>query len=91
MRAVIIEAHGGRDQLRYVEDLPIPEVTGGQVRVRVRAAALNRLDLWVRNGWEGIKLPLPHILGADAAGEVDAFAPDISGLQVGDRVVINPA
>lgn len=90
MQAVIIEAHGGIDQLRYVEDLPIPDVGAGQVRVRVRAAALNRLDIWVRNGWEGIKLPLPHILGADAAGEVDAIAPDVSGLQVGDRVVINP-
>ncbi|HRE49361.1 MAG TPA: zinc-binding dehydrogenase [Aggregatilineales bacterium] len=90
MRAVIIQAHGGVDQLRYIEDFPTPTPQAGEVRVRVRAAALNRLDIWVRNGWEGIKLTLPHILGADAAGEIDALGGGVKGIAVGDRVVINP-
>jgi NADPH:quinone reductase-like Zn-dependent oxidoreductase len=90
MRAVILEKHGGVENLRYVEDFPAPQPKAGEVRVRVRAAALNRLDLWVREGWEGIKLPLPHILGADAAGEIEALGEGVQGLSLGDRVVLNP-
>ncbi|MCS6871607.1 MAG: zinc-binding dehydrogenase [Anaerolineae bacterium] len=90
MRAIILEKHGGIENLRYVEDFPAPQPKVGEVRVRVRAAALNRLDLWVREGWEGIKLPLPHILGADAAGEIEAIGNGVQGLAVGDRVVLNP-
>jgi len=90
MRAVILEQHGGVENLRYVEDFPAPQPNAGEVRVRVRAAALNRLDLWVRDGWEGIKLPLPHILGADAAGEIDALGEGVQSLAIGDRVVVNP-
>jgi len=57
--------------------------------VRLKAAALNRLDLWVREGWPGIKLNYPHIPGADGAGEVAAVGPGVSGWQPGERVVIN--
>jgi NADPH:quinone reductase-like Zn-dependent oxidoreductase len=74
-----------------VTDHPIPEPGAGEVRIRVRAAALNRLDIWVRNGWPGIKLPLPHILGADAAGDIDQIGPGVEGWSVGDRVVIDPS
>jgi NADPH:quinone reductase-like Zn-dependent oxidoreductase len=56
----------------------------------VRTAALNRLDIWVRNGWEGIRLPLPHILGADAAGEIAEVGAAVQGWQTGQRVVVNP-
>jgi NADPH:quinone reductase-like Zn-dependent oxidoreductase len=91
MRAVILERHGGVENLRYVEDFPTPQPKAGEVRVRVRAAALNRLDLWVREGWEGIKLPLPHILGADAAGDIEALGEGVQGLAIGDRVVVNPS
>lgn len=90
MRAILIDEHGGAEKLRYVDDFPTPQPAIGEVRVRVRAAALNRLDLWVRDGWAGIKLPLPHILGADAAGEIDALGEGAEGLAVGDRVVLNP-
>jgi len=89
MRAVIFQQHGSADQLQYVTDYPEPLPQRGQVRIRVRAAALNRLDLWVREGWEGIKLTLPHILGADAAGDVDLLGDGVTGLSVGDRVVVN--
>jgi NADPH:quinone reductase-like Zn-dependent oxidoreductase len=71
-------------------DMPIPEPASDEVRIRVRASALNRLDIWVRNGWPGIKLPLPHIVGADAAGEIDKLGSGVTGWSVGDRVVIDP-
>lgn len=91
MRAILLEQHGSADNLRYVTDHPTPEPGAGEVRIRVHAAALNRLDVWVRNGWPGIKLPLPHIPGADAAGEIDALGADVTGWQVGDRVCIDPS
>ena len=57
--------------------------------VRLRAAALNRMDVTVRTGWPGIKLELPHINGADGAGEVAALGDQATGLSIGDHVVIN--
>lgn len=89
MKAVFINHHGRVDVLNY-GDLPCPEPGPGQVLVRLKFAALNRLDLWVRHGWPGIKLQYPHILGADGAGEVAAFGDSVRAWQVGDRVVINP-
>ncbi len=91
MRAILLEQHGPAENLRFVTDHPAPEPGPGEVRVRVRAAALNRLDIWVRNGWPGIKLPLPHIPGADAAGDVDKVGPGVTGWNPGDRVVIDPS
>ncbi len=90
MRAVLLEQHGPTDALKVVSDFPVPEPGTGEVRIRVRAAALNRLDIWVRNGWPGIKLPLPHIPGADAAGDIDKLGEGVVGWNVGDRVVIDP-
>jgi len=89
MKAVFFHEHGGLEVLQY-GDLPTPEPGPGEVLVRLRAAALNRLDLWVRNGWPGIRLTYPHILGADGAGEVAAVGEGVTRWQVGQRVVINP-
>lgn len=88
MKAILFRTHGGPEVLEY-SDFPTPEPGPGQVLVRLRAAALNRLDLWVRQGWPGIKLEYPHIPGADGAGEVAALGPSVSRWSVGDRVVIN--
>lgn len=88
MKAVILQNHGGPEVLEYT-DFPTPEPATGQVLVRLKAAALNRLDLWARQGWPGIKLQYPHILGADGAGEVAAVGPGVARWQPGDRVVIN--
>lgn len=88
MKAVLFYEHGGPDVLQYAE-IDTPEPGLGQVLVRLKAAALNRLDLWVRDGWPGIKLEYPHIPGADGAGEVAAVGPGVSRWQAGDRVVIN--
>jgi NADPH:quinone reductase-like Zn-dependent oxidoreductase len=89
MKAILLHEHGGLDVLQYA-DFPIPEPGPGQVLVRLRAAALNRLDLWVREGWPGIRLEYPHIPGADGAGSIAALGAGVSGWQAGDRVVINP-
>jgi len=71
-------------------DVPDPVVGADEVLVRVRAVALNHLDLWVRGGLPGLKLPLPHILGSDVAGEVAATGDWVKDLEVGERVVVNP-
>lgn len=88
MKAVILKQHGGPEVLEY-KDHPTPVPGAGQVLVRLHAAALNRMDLWVRQGWPGIKLEYPHILGADGAGEIAALGPGIVDWVVGARVVIN--
>jgi NADPH:quinone reductase-like Zn-dependent oxidoreductase len=88
MKAVILEQHGGPEVLQYT-DFPTPEPGPGQVQVQIHAAAMNRLDVWVRNGWPGIRLEYPHILGADGAGIVGAIGPGVTTCRVGDRVAIN--
>ena len=70
-KRIQFSSHGGPEVLEYA-DVPEPAVGPGQVLVRLEVAALNRLDLWVREGWPGIKLPLPHIPGADGAGRLPA-------------------
>ncbi len=88
MKAVLFYTHGGPEVLQYA-DFPTPEPAEGQVLVKLQAAALNRVDLWTRNGWPGIKLEYPHIPGADGAGTVTQVGPCVSEWKVGDRVVIN--
>lgn len=88
MRAITFHTHGGPEVLQ-LSDLPEPTPAPGEVLVRLRAAALNRLDLFVRQGWPGLKLAMPHVPGADGAGEVAALGEGVSNLQIGDPVVIN--
>jgi NADPH:quinone reductase-like Zn-dependent oxidoreductase len=90
MRALTLTELGGIDRL-LVQELPTPEITApDQVRIRVRTAALNRLDLFVLDGLPGITLKFPHIVGTDAAGVVDQVGSEVRGLAVGDAVVVNP-
>ena len=90
MRAVLFHEHDPADVLRLVTDHPVPEPGPGEVRIHVKAAALNYLDIWVRNGWPGIRLSYPHIPGADAAGVIDAVGEGVAGWSVGDRVGLDP-
>jgi NADPH:quinone reductase-like Zn-dependent oxidoreductase len=87
---MVIRGHGDVSHLA-IADIPIPSVTDPrQVRVRLRAAALNHLDLWTLHGLPGLSLSFPHTLGGDGAGEVDAVGAEVQSVQVGDRVMINP-
>ena len=95
MKTTLFHQHGGPEVLEYT-DFPTPEPKPGEALVKLKVAALNRMDVMVRNGWPGLKLELPHINGADGAGEVvDTRLPSPHegeglGVRVGDRVVINP-
>jgi NADPH:quinone reductase-like Zn-dependent oxidoreductase len=91
VRALTLSAHGGLDQLQYREDLPIPELRGPtDVRVRIAAAALNHLDLFVVSGLPGVTIVPPWVMGGDGAGTIDQVGDDVTGLRAGDRVIINP-
>jgi NADPH:quinone reductase-like Zn-dependent oxidoreductase len=87
MKAVRIHQFGGPEVLTY-EDAPDPVPRDDQVLVRVRACALNHLDVWVRKGLPGVKLP--HILGSDVAGEVAEAGDYVSGFKTGQRVLLAP-
>ncbi len=90
MKAIVMRAHGGPEVLG-LEDLPDPAPGPGEVLVEVRAVALNRLDLWVRQGWPGLKVAFPHVLGSDIAGVVGAVGPGAeAAARPGDEVVLSP-
>ena len=89
MRAAYFDRHGGLDVLK-VGDIPAPALGPGDVRIKVKACALNHLDIFVREGWPGLKLPLPHVGGTDLAGVVSEVAPGVQGVKVGDEVLVNP-
>ena len=88
MKAIIVREHGGTDKLERAE-VPDPELKPGQAIVRVRAVALNHLDIWVRRGVPGHKFPLPLIPGAEVAGVIDAIGPD-DRWKPGDEVLVAP-
>jgi NADPH:quinone reductase-like Zn-dependent oxidoreductase len=89
MKAAVIHQHGGPEVLRY-EDVPDPVPGPGEVLVRVRACALNHLDIWTRGGLPGRSIPFPHILGNDIAGEVAGLGSPLDGIAVGQRVMLSP-
>jgi NADPH:quinone reductase-like Zn-dependent oxidoreductase len=89
MKATLFHEHGGPEVLQYT-DFPTPQAKPGEALIRLHASALNRMDVMVRNGWPGLKLELPHIDGADGAGEIVGFGDDAKGeFKIGDHVVIN--
>jgi NADPH:quinone reductase-like Zn-dependent oxidoreductase len=91
VQALTISAHGGLDRIELRDDLPVPELRApSDVRVRMTRAALNHLDLFVVAGMPGVSIRPPWILGADGCGVIDQVGSDSGGLEVGDRVLINP-
>src|SRR5882724_2831067 len=87
MKAVRIHEFGGPEVLRY-EDVPDPILRKNYILVRVRACALNHLDLWIRKGLPGITLP--HILGSDVSGEIVDVGEYVTGFKPGQRVLVAP-
>ena len=91
MQALTISAHGGLERIEFRDDLPEPDVRApSDVRVRMRAAALNHLDLFVLPGLPGVTIRPPWVLGADGCGTIDQVGSAVRHVRVGDRVVINP-
>ncbi len=89
MRAVRFHQHGGPDRLE-LEDAPDPAPGPGEVIVRVKACALNYLDIWERRGLPGVTLPLPHISGSDVSGIIESVGPGVSHLAEGARTLLCP-
>jgi NADPH:quinone reductase-like Zn-dependent oxidoreductase len=89
MKAIVFHQHGGPEVLKYAE-VPDPVLRANEVLVRVKACALNHLDLWVRLGIHGVPIPLPHIPGSDVAGEIAQSGADVTTVRVGQKVVLAP-
>lgn len=89
MKAVVLSEHGGPEVLRYT-DVPDPTIGANEVLVRVRACALNHLDLWVRRGLPGRSITFPHIPGSDISGEVAKVGESVSNIRVGERILLAP-
>ncbi|GBU17412.1 MULTISPECIES: zinc-binding dehydrogenase [Methylobacterium] len=90
MRALVLDSHGGLDNLRLVSDKPVPSAEAGHVVIRVRASSFNYHDVFTVRGMPGIKVPLPVVIGLDMAGEIAEVGPGVEGWAKGDRVLVNP-
>jgi alcohol dehydrogenase len=90
MKAVVLEKHGGLDELKLMTDFPDPKVVDGHVVIRVKATSFNYHDVFTVRGMPGIKVPLPMIIGLDMAGEILETGSGIAGWKNGDRVLVNP-
>ncbi len=89
MKAIVFTHHGGPEVLKYT-DVNEPAIRATEVLVRVRACALNHLDLWVRRGLPGIQIPMPHIPGSDVSGEIAKVGELVSGVSVKQKVLLAP-
>ncbi len=88
MKAVVMHKHGSADEL-VIQDVPIPEILDHEVLLEVKAFALNRLDLWTRDGMPSLNLKFPHIGSSDFSGVVSKIGDTVTKVKVGDRVLVN--
>src|SRR4030067_2319202 len=88
MKAVVFHEHGGTDVLKY-EEISEPTIGPKDVLFKVRALGMNRNDLWAREGLPGIKFPMPHISGSDAAGVIEQIGEAVEGFRVGDEILVH--
>lgn len=87
MKAVILNENGGLDKLIYKTDFPEPEIKANEVLVNIKATSINRADLVIRNGYPGLALNFPHILGGDITGIIAKTGSDVKNFTEGDQVV----
>lgn len=90
MKAVVLREHGEVDTLTYETDYPKPVIEPGKVIIKVKATSLNYHDIFTVHGMPGIKIPMPVVPGLDVAGVVDEIGEGVTGVNVGDRVLVNP-
>ena len=89
MKAVVFKRHGNAKVLE-VASVPRPTPGLGEALIRVKACAINHLDIWARQGMPGIEIPRPHILGSDVAGIIESLGSPVSGFKKGQPVVVAP-
>ena len=89
MNAAVFHEHGGPGKLQY-QEMPAPTLGQNEVLVRVKACALNHLDIWIRQGSPAYPMPLPHISGSDIAGVVEQIGSQVEGVVEGERVYVSP-
>lgn len=89
MKALGFNQHGDINQMQFF-DIPTPAPQKNEILVQVKASAFNHLDIWVREGWPGLELSLPHVSGSDASGLVCEVGPEVTEFKKGDRIAINP-
>lgn len=89
MKAVLFREHGGPDKLSY-EEMPMPKIGPQEVLIRVKACALNHLDIWVRQGSPAYSVPLPHVGGSDVSGIVEQVGTQVEGIAIGTQVFVSP-
>jgi NADPH:quinone reductase-like Zn-dependent oxidoreductase len=89
LKAIVFHEFGGLEKLRY-EDVPEPVLNDNESLIRVRACALNHLDIWARTGTRGERIPMPHISGSDISGEIVKIGSHVKNHQPGDKVLIAP-
>jgi NADPH:quinone reductase-like Zn-dependent oxidoreductase len=89
MKALVFNEHGTLKNV-FLGNVEIPKIGPDEVLLQVKAAALNRLDLWVLAGWPGLNLKMPHVMGSDGAGIVAEVGENVTDFKVGDRVAVNP-
>ncbi len=89
MKAVLFREHGGPGMLTY-EEMPIPKIGPQEILVRVKACALNHLDIWVREGNPAYPMPLPHVSGSDIAGVIEEVGSQVEGFKIGQHIFVSP-
>jgi len=90
MKAIVLHENGGIDKLVYETDIPVPEIKPNEVLVKVKATSINRADIVIRNGYPGLNLKFPHILGGDITGVIEKAGSDVSNFEIGDKIVSWP-
>jgi len=89
MKAVVFSRHGGPEVLEH-RDVPEPKPGRGEVLIEVKATSINHIDIFLRRGIPGITIPMPKIVGSDAAGVIRELGAGVTDLKIGQRVTINP-
>lgn len=89
MKALVLEQHGTLDNVVYAE-CPTPQIGPDDVLVEIKAAALNRLDLWVLHGWRGLRLDFPHIMGCDGSGVIAEVGASVERFEIDDTGALKP-